>query len=661
MKLTDCVNIFHGSGEIDLPAPQGVGASWCFIKGLAGNTSPAAMLPFGKYSVSPYSGGYSSGYGVNRKNCGGPVRKLGDKLRLRGFSHFHLSGIGAADIYYNYAVVKPYYGQPALDYGVDFEEGEPGYYKTRLAETGIVCELTATETCAMHRYSFSAPGGKISVDFSNDGLYADEEKLRSQPEEMRVNRAGDKTLEASGLFQGVRFYFAVSFLGDGALDSDNGFVCNRAGEVLVRFSASCVDMASARADIQASGTDFDAARVAAGRIWEEALSKIRVQSGDKTELEIFYSNLYHSLTKPSNWKTGGFLWDGGPFVCDIVTMWDIYKTQLPLLFSLYPEISEDFIAMVTRMGLERGRMPHSLLMSSQLDMEAKQARFLAVYAIYDAYKRGVKADYSAAMDAVMTELRRDAFADFVKTGTCARTTHILDMAEGCAAGAELARALGREDDAELLEDLAKNWVNAFDKSTGLLFEDREYYEGNHWNYSFRPLRNMEERISLCGGREAYVSLLDKFFGYRDANDTSARFEGFNNETDLESPYAYHYAGEHEKLCEILRTADKYFFRDKAGRSGPGGIPGNNDSGGLSSCYIWNSLGLFPVSGQDVMLLTVPKFEYASLALANGKTLEIKKQGTGLCPKSISFNGKPCEDRKISADALMSGGVFIFEM
>ena len=301
-----------------------------------------------------------------------------------------------------------------------------------------------------------------------------------------------------------------------------------------------------------------------------------------------------------------------------------------------------------------------LMLSANLNNEADLARFLGAYAIYDAWKRGVRADWNSALDAILSDLSRKDFEDFVTLGACQRTTHTLDMAEGCAAAAELAEFLGRKEDAKKLSLLSRSFINAFDPETGLLFSDREYYEGNHWNYSFRPLRNMDSRIDLCG-KERFEELLDRFFGFTHENDVSGRFEGFNNETDMETPYAYHYLGRHEKLCEILSLADRFSFRNSNLTDGEGALPGNNDSGGLSSCYIWNSLGLFPVSGQDLMLLSCPKFSKASLTLANGKTLVIQKNGEGKCPLSASFNGTPLNERKITVSQMMDGGEIIFTM
>ena len=66
MNYSRYTDLFHGSGTIDLPKPEGIAASWHFIKALCGNTHPGATLPFGKYSVCPYSGAYSAGYGINK-------------------------------------------------------------------------------------------------------------------------------------------------------------------------------------------------------------------------------------------------------------------------------------------------------------------------------------------------------------------------------------------------------------------------------------------------------------------------------------------------------------------------------------------------------------------------------------------------------------------
>ena len=101
MNISCFVDPFLGNGEIDLPKPDFPASTWRFIKGLTGNTAPAAVLPFGKYSCMGYSGGYPTGYGINDENCGGPIRKIFDKPHFIGLSHFHHNGTGAVGVYYN--------------------------------------------------------------------------------------------------------------------------------------------------------------------------------------------------------------------------------------------------------------------------------------------------------------------------------------------------------------------------------------------------------------------------------------------------------------------------------------------------------------------------------------------------------------------------------
>lgn len=653
MKYTALVDVFHGNGSIDLPQPEGIAATWHFIKALCGNTHPGAMLPFGKYSVCPYSGGYSSGYGVNKCNTGGPIEPLMPALRLRGFSHFQNSGTGAIGVYYNYAVVKPYYGDlPAEDFGVVDEHASPGYYAVTLAENGIACELTTCPCAALHRYTFDQEGGSISIDFTNDGLY-DQPHLRGQAVDPIVTRVNDKELYAQVTLQGVRFYFVAQFKGCGALDENGIYKLHTAGQVELAITANTTSMDAARTEAD-HALSFDTARQNATDSWETALSRIAIDCEDETEAKLFYSNFYHSLVKPCDWGSGGFLWEGAPFVVDFATLWDMYKTEMPLIFTLYPDLSRHIVATYAKLGELYGKLPHCFMLTSNTNIENKQARINAEHMLYDAWIRGVEADWPKLCQWMIADIQRADYHDFLETGCCPRTTHTLDMAEGCAAVAEIAEACSLHAEAAKLRELAKNWRNAFDPKTGMLYAACEYYEGNHHNYSFRPLREMEERIALCTPKR-FEEALDRFFGFTHANDISSRFEGFNNETDMEAPYAYCYIGRQDKLCQILDGADRYMFRTAAGGVGRGGIPGNNDSGGLSSCYLWNTLGIFPVSGQNWMWIAKPKFRRTVIHLANGRDFTIRREGNNAYPTSAILNGKPCEKLRFPASSMMEGG------
>ena len=123
---------------------------------------------------------------------------------------------------------------------------------------------------------------------------------------------------------------------------------------------------------------------------------------------------------------------------------------------------------------------------------------------------------------------------------------------------------------------------------------------------------MAARIKLSGGDDAFVAQLDQFFGFgappvtqpglRPGLEEMAagyalnRFEGLNNEPDMEAPWSYHYAGRPDRTAEVVQAIVQNQFG-----TGRGGLPGNDDSGGLSSWFVWASLGLFPVAGQNLFL------------------------------------------------------------
>lgn len=668
-RIVDYVNVFQGNSTVDLEKPSGVASTWYPIKGLSGNTHPGAQLPFGKISSCAYSGGYPTGYGNNRLNCGEPVEKLYDKKSVLGVSHIHHSGTGAVGFYYNYALTTPYNGSltaPQLNTLTD-EVATPGYYSARFFEKNIKFELTTDSHSVFHKYHFTEAVGNVSVDFSNDGLYSDP-RLHSTAGESVVKIIDPNTVTASVTLQGLKLFFTVycdsgiPCIWQGFVETDkqefttNGTngrfgVCfkNTAKHtnVIVTVSLKSEEL-SLSYNVRSRLNSFDEVKAEASNVWESYLSRIQIETDDKNK-EIFYSNLYHSLVKPSDWSGESIYYMEEDFTLDFTTLWDVYKTQLPLIFTVYPEISSKIINTYVNMGKSVGVMPNLFDLSSRFNGEAQQARFLAGYLFCDAYYRGLPADWNIVLDTLIDNLFSTE-ADFFEKGECSRTTHTLDMAEACANLTNVAVKLGRSDVIDKLSRHIGKWKNAFDETNGLLKENSEYYEGNLWNYSFRPMNDMAERIKLAGGSDAFTLLLDRFFGFTDPDDMTARFEGFNNETDMETPYAYNYVGRLDRLAEVVTSGTKYMFT-----TGEGGAPGNVDSGGLSACYLWNAIGIFPVSGQNLMLVGMPYFSRSSFRLSNGNIFTVVRNGNGSYVRKAELNGKDLSDFKFTVTEMMCGG------
>ena len=690
MSVSEHVNVFHGNGNIDLPKPEGIAATWYFLKAQCGNTFPHAALPFGKMTCGAYSGGYTTGYGRNVPNsCGRDIPTFKEKHTIRGLSHLHQSGTGAIGMYYNFAVTSPMYGSlHIVEEEAVREEGRPGYYAVTFGESDIRAEATVRGSTAFHRYSMDGDG-LVSIDFSNDGLLRSfGSGYYSLAENAGIWRLSDREVAASVTMHGVPMYFYAvcpesrgSFLWEdfAEIDGDKltedktekrfGGGFRVSGRCHVRVTLSLLGIEHARALAHTDGDDFDRAEALAAEKWEKYLSAAEIEADERTK-RIFYSNLYHSLIKPCDFSGESFLYRGGEFMCDFATMWDIYKTQLPLVFTLFREESEKILETFERMGREYDRLPVNLTLTTELGHENQQARMIMEHSMADGYYRGIKAYYPELLDIARRDLSTSP--EFVSGGRAERWTHHLDMAEACGAMAELAKSLG--EDSEPFRSLERAWRQAFDTDTGLLRTDSVYYEGDFWNYSFRLLRHMDERIELAGGKEKFAELLDSFFGYGAEPVTQPqehncwefiedrnfhRFEGYNNEPDMETPYSYLWAGRADRTREILHLGRKYMFCE-----GDGGLPGNNDSGGLSSCYVWNALGIFPVSGQDLMLFGLPAVEKAVMRLSNGRELKINVRNFD--PESIkvcriTFNGRQIKNNMMTVREMMQGGEIEFEM
>lgn len=670
-KFCNYVDVFMGTGKCAPPQEGTLYSKWNNFKGKAGNATPAASLPFSPVCCNPYSGAYSSGYGNLAPNCGEPVKELFEGDKLIGFSHFSHSGVGGIGMYYNYFLTVPFISKFSNDIFnlkefVD-EKGEPGYYSCRFSESNICAEVTVLEKVALHRYTaLNGESLKIAIDISNDGLRVPDRRGYSFPKESKICVDTDGTICGFVIMQGVKLYFAAECSNvktylwrNGEILSDKslslGCVEERFGCVIETDSSTAelkvafsLESETTAKDSLKKAWNFNEARARASQIWEEKLSSIQLVDATEEDKRLFYSNYYHALIKPCGWTKESFLWkEDETFYFDFSTLWDIYKTQMPLVFSLYEEVGRGIVKTLVRYGKEFGNMFNCLLLSTDMNIESQQACCLGAYVLYDAYLRGLVDDEDAMFLAVKGEI--ELYKEDYLNDTLSSTTKCLDIAWISDAYAKLAEKLNRTDDYAYFSALIEKWKSVFAED-GLLRAESRYYEGNRWNYSFRLTPYVKERIQLGGGTEEMEKKLDAFFAFNDENEKRSRFEGFNNETDMETPYFYHYVDKKEKLYRILDECLNVCFKD-----GRDGVPGNEDSGGLSSCYMWNFLGIFPVTGQDVMLLGKPKPNETIIRFYNGKSLTIKKVGMGESIKRIEWNGKTVEGYSLRVEEVLQGG------
>lgn len=712
--MIDRVDPFIGTEATDLPAPQGLAATWWWPKPQVGNTHPGATYPLGMVSACAYSGAYPTGYGRYDLSTEGLPPELHERQVASGFTHFQQSGTGAIRKYYNYFRVTPMLA-PLDDLGqlweIHDEQAEPGWYAATL-DSGIRCEITVGPKSAVHRYTFPAHrNARLVIDASLGGLsipYGRTVPLRAHLHSLSPGVAqGEIVVEGTPLavhvecdtpeWRQLLWYDRRLMPGGTRLDFDSirpttlrPFGLMWAGptepgqvvELRFGFSLRGVDQARENLyrDCGPGPSSFDTRRAATTTTWREHLGAISVDTPSAERQTVFSTALYHSLVKPCLAPDESPFWPAdGPFAFDISTMWDIYRTQLPLLTALLPERAVELAQALLHICEQEGNLPIGYRMARGADQFSRQGSALAHTFFADLCRLGLPGmDWDWALVHMHNDLRRSYGEDFLLRGLAHPISHTLDLATGYWCTSAVAEHLGDATLVTQFGPLAAQWANAFEPGTGLL-KDSTFYEGGRWNYSFRLLHDMAARIAMAGGDEAFVGLLDEFFGFgaapvaqpgvRPGVEEMARgyalnrFEGLNNEPDMEAPWAYQYAGRPDRTAEVVHAVVHQQFG-----TGRGGLPGNDDSGGLSSWYVWASLGLFPVAGQNLFLLNAPAWRESRITLG-GATLSIETSGfvepTPGGPvqyvQSVHLDGMPLDRSWLSGNEVHRGGRLLVEL
>ncbi len=684
------VDPFLGTAESELPDPVGIAGSWWRPKPPVGNTHPGATLPFGMVSACAYSGAYVTGYGRYGLSLdGGPPPVAFEKHEALGIAHFQQSGTGRIRSYYNYLLTTPL-GPEGLEGRAERrlltdERAWPGYYAGRIDDVGF--ELTALPKGMLHRYRFpEGRSAEVAVELSAGGLRID--GMEAYPQGGAWKITGEGAVEGHVVMEGIPVHFHCSAPGaeaylwedEEAIDGDGyevtlevqkrqatfGFAFRGEGrEIELCFGFSLRETDRCRATVASAPSFGEAVRGAAER-WEKELSAIEVEGGTDTQHEVFETAFYHSLIKPADFlDENPFSREPGPFFLDLSTLWDLYKTQLPLMMSLWPERGAAFVEFLCEVAQREGVFPVSYLMDNAPDRFTKQASGLCHAILEDARIRGIEGDWDRVLSLLWRTSqsgkgRKSRFGEYGRSGVVDPLSHTLDISYAHYCMARMARGVGHQLIHDRASVLSQHWAKAFDDDTGLLREDSTYYEGENWNYSFRLLHDMKGRIRLARGERRFVALLDRFFGFDEPEHRERvfRFEGLNNEPDMEAPYAYLYAGRHDRTAHVVRRVMDCQFT-----TGPGGLPGNDDSGGLSSWLVWSATGLFPVCGQPVMLIGSPWFERATYHLPGGD-FTVVADGNGperFHVRKAFLNGEPLDRCWLKMEEFLGGGELRLEM
>jgi predicted alpha-1,2-mannosidase len=179
-----------------------------------------------------------------------------------------------------------------------------------------------------------------------------------------------------------------------------------------------------------------------------------------------------------------------------------------------------------------------------------------------------------------------------------------------------------------------------------------FYEGNSWTYSLFVPQDVAGLIAMSGGRQRFIDRLDAFF------DGPGRYD-VGNEPGFLAPYLYTWAGRQDKTADRIREIIAKNFH-----TGRAGLPGNDDSGAMSSWYAFGVMGIFPNAGQDVYLIGSPAIPEVTLHLANGKTFTIEAENVSAVNKYVvaaTLNGAPFDRTWLRHEDILRGGRLVLRM
>ncbi len=656
-------------------------------------TSPDVTLPGGMVKIAPYTTpGITDKY-LADKIYGFPLHKSS-----------HRRYVVTALLMASCGKLKVQLAENASDFDHDFEISTPYYYQITLEKHDIKVEGTVTDHGLIYRLTF--PKSEKS------------HILLSLAKEAHLETRDDFIIEGYEPAKRGRVYFHAEFSkpfpsfgtwnhdqivpGPGQQSGDTigafaSFNTRDQEQILVKIGLANKNMDQAIAHLEEEIPDwnFDAIVAKAKSTWHQSLNTLQVQGGSEEQRVKFYTALYRvgggeRLLQRMRLSSKDLLKRARTYAA---------KTREELVPSSHRQsvmFQHRYISLITDMYLRGIR---------DFDVEKAYANmkieFMETTKI--PWRKGplTELDRFYLQNGFIPALSPDAKewvreVDGFEKRQCVTITLQAAYESWCLA--QLAKALGKDEDYALFIQHAMDYQNVFNPMTGFMapktadakwiepfdptwsggFGGRDYFaEMNSWTYTWYVPHDIQGLIRLMGGRGKFVEKLDALFVEQyGKSDAKGRFLGqFPDETGLigqyahgnefsrHIPYLYNYAGAPWKTQKRVREIMDIWYG-----TGPLGICGDEDSGLMSLWYVYAAIGIQPASiicpNYPVWLISSPVFKKSTLALNNDKTFVIEAEQTSPQNKYIQsavFNGTPWNKPWFEHVELEQGGSLVLTM
>lgn len=705
-----------------------------------GKTHPGACTPGGMTQFSPdtVSGG-DNGTGYNY--CDNTIE---------GFSINHMSGIGWYGDLGNLQIM-PVTGKTDLRSGTNAEmpfkkgtlgwrsefsreneKAEAGYYSVFLDRYKIKAELTVTLRTGLACFTYPENdesglifnfsrriGGKADyqvIDIVND--HRIEGEIRCTPAGGGFGRGHGNisynlyfACELSKPMEAYRFFSNEEYAEDGLkhFESEDAgllarFKTEKDEKVLLRIGISYVDLKGAINNLETECPDFDFEKVKTETqdTWRNALSVVKTESKDDTDLTLFYTCLYHAVLDPRTAADADGrcrLANGEVIKADYVyrTMfsgWDVYRSEFPLLTIIDPEMVNDEVnSLITIADKANSAFPRWELMGIGANCMVGDSGTIVVA---DAYLKGIRNfdtekayQIAAAACKCETTLNGKPFKslreNFKKCKEHAyverRLSDTLEFLLSDYVMYEWAKSLGKTEDAEYFKGRFSRYKENYNPKKGFMgprnkfgrfirekdeYDDDGCVESNIFQQSWFVPYDVEGLFDLFG-RERALSLLERFFEKADFSALWNDDYNHSNEPCHNITHYFNYLGLPHRTQYWTRRVQK-----EAYRKGAYGFCGNEDVGQLSAWYVLSAMGFAQVCpGNGVYQVNTPLFKkvevklepkYHSCKTADTFTIECDQDPLDFpYIKAMFLNGVKQDRTYINYDEITSGGKLYFEL
>lgn len=462
-------------------------------------------------------------------------------------------------------------------------------------------------------------------------------------------------------------------------------------EARVGISYVSPEQAFKNRTLETDGSSFDDLVIACREQWNDLLSRITVSDKNETEKVKFYSAMYRAANCPMDINENGVYCNaasGEPetvrslrgFYSEDWALWDTARTTHALADLIEFDRASDMVDTFIEVYKKGGWLPMATYPANGvaevmighnavpviLDAWLHNYRDFDLETAYEAMKK-VATCPNPEKPGLGTELSyiNDGYYHFDDPRPGGGNFSVSRTLEVCWSDwctAQTAKLLGRDEDYEYFMKRARNYEKVFDPETrfmrpknsdGSFFADFDptdsfkngFCECTSWEYTFFVPHDVQGLINHIGGREEFVSRLDEFFA-------SGLFN-YENETSIQVPYLYSYAGAPWKTQKVVRDCLVNNYWDT-----PNGLHGEDDSGSMSAWYTLAACGLYPANaGEAVYVINSPMFENVSFRTASG-VFEIKCHGfnsDNIYIGSAKLNGEPLEKVWLGWNEIEAGG------